>query len=180
MIEAKPDREETPRAAAAFAEYCGLGVDRSLAKLAQKVGKSKGYVGQLERWSSHYHWQERVKEYDRAVIDKAADARRKEFDADIEAMNKRHIDIALNLQLALVEKLDAIKDDFTASSWIAAMRLATELERLARGEPTQVTAMQGPGGQPLEGFRAVFVFPKVEEVARGADHTITGHPSTTG
>ncbi len=55
--------QETPKAAAAFYEYCLLGYDRSLAKLAQKLGKTTAYIRHLETWSSHYHWQERVKEY---------------------------------------------------------------------------------------------------------------------
>jgi len=56
--------EETPKSAAAFYEYCLLGADRSLAKLAQKLGKSTAYIRCLETWSSHNRWQERVREYD--------------------------------------------------------------------------------------------------------------------
>ena len=179
VVEEKPEKEETLRAAAAFAEYRGLGSERSLAKLAQKLGKSKGYVGHLERWSTRYTWQKRVKEYDQVVIDRAAEERRKQLNEAIESMNQRHIDIALNLQFQLLQRLDALMaaGDFGAVAWVSAMRLATDLERLARGVPTQVTAVQaehsGPGGEAI-GFRAVIVLPTVEEVQHGGiDHGYT-------
>ena len=56
--------QETAKAAAVFHEYCLLGIGRSFAKLAQKLGRPAGYTRQLETWSSQYHWQERVKQYD--------------------------------------------------------------------------------------------------------------------
>lgn len=62
MSNAKP--QETPKAAAVFHEYCLLGVDRSLAKLAQKLGKKAAYVRHLEAWSSQHNWQERARKYD--------------------------------------------------------------------------------------------------------------------
>ena len=56
--------EETPKAAAAFYEYCLLGADRSLAKLARKLGRPAGYARHLETWSSQHSWQDRVRLYD--------------------------------------------------------------------------------------------------------------------
>lgn len=56
--------KESAKAYQASLEYCEMGRERSLAKLAQKWGKSESYVGQLERWSSQYGWVERAKQYD--------------------------------------------------------------------------------------------------------------------
>ena len=60
----KAKLRETPKAAAAFYEYCLLGHDRSLVKLAYKLGKTSAYTRCLETWSSQHNWQERVKQYD--------------------------------------------------------------------------------------------------------------------
>lgn len=62
MSKSRP--QETPKAAAAFYEYCLLGGDRSLAKLAQKLGKTSAYTRCLETWSSQHSWQERVHQFD--------------------------------------------------------------------------------------------------------------------
>lgn len=59
---------ETPRAAAAFAEYCAIGPARSLRKLAEILGKPSGYTRYLEEWSSQYKWVERAKQYDAEQI----------------------------------------------------------------------------------------------------------------
>lgn len=51
---------ETAKAAQAFADYVALGPTRSLAKLARNYGKRSGYVRQLETWSAHHNWQQRL------------------------------------------------------------------------------------------------------------------------
>lgn len=62
----------------AFNEYCLLGPGRSLAKLAEKGGKSTVYVRQLERWSSAYGWVTRAREYDTILAKKM----REEFEEE--------------------------------------------------------------------------------------------------
>lgn len=66
------ERQETPRAAAAFAEYCALGPARSLRKLAEKRvqngDKASTRMATLADWSTRYRWQERVKPYDAEII----------------------------------------------------------------------------------------------------------------
>src|SRR5215211_3673678 len=49
---------ESARAYEAFALYRDMGPDRSLAKVAQMLGKSKTL---LSRWSSEHAWVDRVK-----------------------------------------------------------------------------------------------------------------------
>lgn len=72
---------ETAAAHAAFLEYCKMGIGRSLSKLAgvlldekysQKGAKNPPKVEtilhRLKGWSSQHRWQERVKEYDRELL----------------------------------------------------------------------------------------------------------------
>ncbi|MDX2140297.1 MAG: hypothetical protein SF123_19580 [Chloroflexota bacterium] len=57
--------DETPRAYAAFCKYIELPpAKRSLAEVCRVLGKSEGYVGQLERWSAKNAWVARAKAYD--------------------------------------------------------------------------------------------------------------------
>jgi hypothetical protein len=60
---------ETPKAYNAFTEYCDLGVDRSLAKLSQKLVKVKQ---NFNVWSVQHEWQKRVAEYDLAILEERA------------------------------------------------------------------------------------------------------------
>ncbi len=76
--------EETGKAQAALADYLALGPSRSLAKLCQKLGKSEGYIGQLERWSSQYGWVARAKQHDAEV----AQERQQKREEAIDEMNR--------------------------------------------------------------------------------------------
>jgi hypothetical protein len=76
---------ESARAHEAIVEYAALGPGRSLAKLAQVWGKSRSYVGQLERWSSQHRWQERVAAYDEQVARTRVQRAATQYIADVEA-----------------------------------------------------------------------------------------------
>src|ERR1700686_550099 len=97
---------ETSKAAAAFHEYCLLGADRSLVKLAQMWGKSRAYVGQLERWSSNHRWQERVRQYDEDL----AKVQAKALEEAIVAERKNVLQSRYALMHKRVQKLDEIVD----------------------------------------------------------------------
>jgi hypothetical protein len=62
LYDREPD--EAARAFAAWTVYRDLGSDRSLRKAAEMLGKSEGYVGQLERWSSRFGWVDRARASD--------------------------------------------------------------------------------------------------------------------
>lgn len=55
--EDKTTRTMTPRAAAAFAVYAGLGPSRTLRKAAEIVGRTDQ---QVQKWSSDYGWPARI------------------------------------------------------------------------------------------------------------------------
>lgn len=126
---------ETGRAVAAFADYCALGPSRSLVKLAREYGKSTVYVRQLERWSSTFDWVTRATAYDREM---AAEKLRKQHMA-IEAMDERHAKLAMEQQALAVDQIKKLIDVqcFGSLASVQLLKLALDLERLARGQPTE-------------------------------------------
>lgn len=160
----KPPRE-TPLAAAAFHEYAEMGMKpgsrRSLAKLAEVLGKPRGYVGQLERWSATFDWQRRVKAFDAAI----AEDRRLKREADLDEMNARHATLAreqAEKAIAQIEKLIDTKN-FGSQASVQLLKLSIDLERLARGAATERLEASGPDGTPFQvGFYPVML-PKKNE-----------------
>jgi hypothetical protein len=140
--------QETPRAAAAFSEYCLLGPDRSLAKLAQKLGKKAGYTRQLEHWSSLYRWGARVKDFEA----QEAEQRRKKRQVELEKMDADHALIGHTHLLRAVRAMEPLMEAGEApfSSLVSLFKFSAELERLARGAATS----------RLEGDLSVLVQPK--------------------
>jgi hypothetical protein len=136
---------ETPKAAAAFREYCLLGTDRSLRKLADIRGTK---LSQLGVWSRAHNWQERVKEYDAQI----AEEKRKRRLAEVEKMDEEHALIGRTqlLRAVTIVQRHIEAQDTTLSSAVSLMKAAYELERLARGAATS----------RLEGDVSVMVLPK--------------------
>lgn len=70
---------ETAKALKAFEDYFNLGPGRSLAKLAQSYGDPRArsvptkHLATLEKWSSAFRWQERVREREQVIADAALD-----------------------------------------------------------------------------------------------------------
>jgi len=147
---------ETPPAAAAYHEYAALGADRSLRKLSevlrQSQGKVKAGLDTLERWSSAHHWQARVTAFDAARIEE----RRCKHDADIERMNERHAAIGTTQQAQALKQLAHLAEIGKLGSQASVMllKLAIDVERTARGEPTTVERHEqtGAGGGPIQGL----------------------------
>lgn len=143
---------ETPKALAAFHEYCLLGPTRSLRKLAEKQDKDGTKAGQifkqLGEWSSTHHWQERVKEYDAA----RAEEKRIKQDAEIEAMNARHAQIGVTQQAKALKQIEALIEakSFGSQAVVQLLKLATDLERIARGAPTKIEEVTGKDGGPIQ------------------------------
>jgi len=68
-------QDESHQAFEAFRKYLDLGVDRSTAKVAQALSKSKTL---MDRWSSNWNWSERVSAYSAHLNSVADKAREKE------------------------------------------------------------------------------------------------------
>jgi hypothetical protein len=125
---------ETPKAARAFADYVLLGPDRSLAKLVDHYGHPPSYVRQLQRWSALFHWQDRL----RQIEEQEAEQRRKKRLLEQEKMDERHATMGqLNAMIATNRIDQLIKEgELNGSAAVSLLRIATDLERLARGAAT--------------------------------------------
>src|SRR5215469_2051034 len=137
---------ESPEAARAFEQYYDLGEDRTLLLLAQKrlqviqkknqeatkrLPTEAALLTVVKRWSSDHKWQERIIARDKTEAEKA----RKKRDKAIEAMNERHALIATTQQARAIEQIKALIEAkaFGSVAAVQLLRLATDLERLARG-----------------------------------------------
>lgn len=140
---------ETPRAAAAFLEYCTLGPSRSLAKLAKVVvGDATVHIRQLEKWSSEFGWVERAKLFDA----ERAEEKRIKKQADIDAMDARHAQIGITQQAKAIKQIDALinAQKFGSQATVQLLKIAVDLERVARGEPTSIDQLTSKDGGPIQ------------------------------
>jgi hypothetical protein len=117
---------ESSQAFEAFSLYLKMGEKRSLRSLAQRLGKSSAL---MNRWSSRWNWQERLRAYEN-------DLRRQEIEADRKdrkAMRERQIKTAMLMQKKAVEALDKIKpEELTPRAILEYIKAGAELERLNR------------------------------------------------
>jgi hypothetical protein len=140
-VTGKKQPRETGKAIAAFAVYCEMGPNRSLVKLQVELTKREQYAAlkTIKWWSRTFGWQKRVLDYDMTM----AAERRAALDKAIEDMNKRHIMLAVNQQLKMGTLIDDLikRKKFGSLAATTLLKLALDLERLARGAPTEQTKM---------------------------------------
>ncbi len=160
------DPQETPEAAAGYAEYAAMGQGRSLEGLVQQRvqngSKASRRLATIKEWSSKYNWQERIKLYDAAQIERERVKRQKAIDA----MNDRHAMIGTTQQAKAIEQIKALIEakSFGSMAAVQLLKLATDLERVARGAPTERSEVTGQDGEPLTtgGAQVIFYLPKVD------------------
>lgn len=129
-------KNESSKAYAAFCIYRDLGVERSLEKVAQNRGKP-GSKSWLNTWSTKYHWVERARAYD----DYLEQEKRKEQEKAILEMVERHTKEAMALQQKALERLKSLDpNELSTRDVLNYLMEAMKLERLSRGEPTEVQA----------------------------------------
>lgn len=176
--ERQPD--ETSAAYRAFCKYRdwdeesgnaedGLPGSRSLAKLAQKLGKKAGYTRHLEHWSSKYNWVERAQHYDqhleqlaRAEREEVWKRRREEQAEEEWRVRSRLLEKGLQiLELPLtsrrVEKdvdgqptIIELHPNFKQSDAKAMLELFSKLGRLATGLASGRHEITGKDGGPID------------------------------
>ena len=129
-------KNESSKAYAAFCIYRDLGVERSLEKVAQNRGKP-GSKSWLNTWSTKYHWVERAQAYD----DYLEQEKRKEQEKAILEMVERHTKEAMALQQKALERLKSLDpNELSTRDVLNYLMEAMKLERLSRGEPTEIQA----------------------------------------
>src|SRR5437762_9550358 len=136
---------ESSKAYSHFRIYRDMGVSRSLRHMAGLPGCTS-VRRQLNRWSSRWRWVERCSQYDDHLEYQA----RLEQEKERKDMVKRHAKIAVlgqNLVVKGMEQLIAEIEDgsrrATPSDLSRLLEVAVRVERLSRGEPTEISELAG-------------------------------------
>ena len=127
MWERQPS--ETNRSFAAFNEYLQMGPQRSLSKLAQKLGKSTTL---LSGWSARHDWMRRVRAFqhyeNRMITERIVEG--------TAAMRERHAMLGQQLQARAQTRILKMNEqeinDLHPVDAAAMLRVGSELERTAR------------------------------------------------
>lgn len=148
MASAPGQLNETPKAASAFEAYVALGEGRSLRALAeQRVRQGYGrstvnVLRVLERWSSDYHWQARIKQAatDRAnaMLEEAANIDSDTFLQSSRILNER-MQLATSGHVDMVVKIrESVRKPTPKSGTSVNVNVSVEVrewaERIAREE----------------------------------------------
>jgi len=140
--------KESTKQRIAFDVYYDLGPKRSLKLLRDEFrtrGEELGFkrvpsLSTLKRWSTEGHWQDRI-------YDVEAEAREIERQRRVEEqreMNELHIKTARAMLRSAIQRLAKLDPEGIDLAWLPAwVREAVKTERLARGEPTEVTKHEG-------------------------------------
>jgi len=132
--------KETSTSFEAFVVYRDMGVERSLQKVAQRLGKSKAL---MDRWSSRHRWVKRSSAWDAHVDLRTRNAELKA----LEDMRQRHTKASLGLQTVAISELMKLQGQsktrkgsvIKPRDLIRMLKEGALLERLTRGEPGEIT-----------------------------------------
>lgn len=141
--------DETSPAFEAFVGYRDMGSRRSVPALARQMDC---HTRHLFEWSKKFQWPKRCHAWE-AHLDKAACATQV---AEIIAMKKRQIRLALHMQGLAKEALDllneqldkareegkSVKSVITADNIVRMIDVGSKLERLNHDEPSRITKVQ--------------------------------------
>ena len=132
-------KRESHQAFEAFCVYRDMGPARSQTKVAKILGKSSNLIN---RWCRQWRWVSRAAAWD-AEIDRINLVARAEA---VKQMQERHASIASEALDRVVERLKSIQsEELTPADTAKWLEVATKIERLSRGEPTEI------GKQELSG-----------------------------
>ena len=121
---------DTPRSYNHFCIYRDMGIQRTLQKVREQLGKPPKYIRSLEYASVKYRWVERANAYDDYIEEEA----RKENEAEIKEMKKRHILQARLMQNKVIERMQNLNpQEMTSQDCVRMYDVAVKVERLSRG-----------------------------------------------
>lgn len=142
---------ETARQLACYQAYCELGPMRSFKKLRRKMEedrKKAELLGQvytglmvsvitMEKWSSKFKWQERVKSFDAEI---AAERETKLAEQRLK-MDEQHAILGSAMAVKAIKQIERLieVEKFGSQASVTLFKYATDLERVARGVPTAYT-----------------------------------------
>jgi hypothetical protein len=143
---------ESSKAYAHFCLYRDMGLTRSIRQMPSVSGCTS-VVRQLSRWSSRWRWVKRCQSYD----DHLQLQNRLRQEKERKDMLTRHGKIAVlgqNLVVKGIEKLLADveqgKRDLSASDASRLLDVSVKIERLSRGEPTEISELGGSDEHPIK------------------------------
>ena len=130
---------ESAKAFEAFTVYRDMGSSRSLRKVGQQLGKS---TVMMERWSSANNWQARVEAWE---LEQDWIAREKQIE-EIAKMRSRHTKLAESMLLKAARALQKLDpEDMNSNNITRMVDVATQLERLSRGDTTDSIEIRDGG-----------------------------------
>jgi hypothetical protein len=160
---------ESSKAYHHFCIYRDMGGSRSLRQMAGIPGCTS-VRRQLNRWSSRWQWVERCQQYD----DYLEYQLRTQQEKERREMSKRHAKIAMLGQNILVKGMEELlakvqsgKHNLAPAELARLMDVSVKVERLARGESTDIHEAVGPGGGPVR-LEQQITLRSIEEKARQA------------
>jgi hypothetical protein len=160
---------ESSKAYHHFCIYRDMGASRSLRQMAAIPGCTS-VRRQLNRWSSRWRWVERCQQYD----DYLEYQIRAQQEKERREMSKRHAKIAMLGQNILVKGMEELlakvqsgQHNLAPAELARLMDVSVKVERLARGESTDIHEAVGPGGGPVK-FDQQITLRSIEEKARQA------------
>jgi hypothetical protein len=159
---------ESSKAYRHFCLYRDMGTDRSLRKVAADA-KTTSNLRQLQHWSSRWNWVARCQSYD----DELQRQDRLRQEKERRDMVSRHAKIAVlsqNLVVKGIEKMlgqiEQGEKELSASAASRLLDVAVKVERLSRGEPTEISELGGSDEHPVR--------VNIEERARQAIERVLG------
>ena len=156
-LEFEQQTKESNKAFAAFALYLGMGSERSLRAVGEKLGKSEGL---LQRWSSRYDWPGRVSAYalhlaliEREATEALARGKAGEWLTRQEKIRDREWAMHEKCLAAAERALNAFMEREKVYANLAdiarILEVASRLGRLAAGMATDKTEVTGEDGGPI-------------------------------
>lgn len=135
MDDRKPwekQKGESYKAFEAFTIFRDLGSNRSLQKVANELSKS---LTLIRRWYTKWSWRDRVDAWDEE-LDRIAREKQEQERAE---MAERHIKESLMLQQKIIERMQELRSkELTPNDIARWLDIAVKIERLSRGEPTEI------------------------------------------
>jgi hypothetical protein len=142
---------ETNKSLALYRQYFDMGHDRSLAKLCEAIGKEASYVRYLEKLSSEHGWQNRIRQEEAQIVEEVQQKAKAELKEKMAVwaqekfrMETEHALLGRTYAIKAAKQIADLMDvhKMGAMPTVQLFKIATDLERLARGADTASTRIQ--------------------------------------
>lgn len=135
--------KETPKPFEAFCIYRDMGTERSIRKVAEKLGKSNTIIS---RWSTNNNWVERVAAWDDEQERIEREEAQKEHLHTIREMRKRQAGSGFAMQFKALEALKKIPlEDLSGNDIVRLLVEGAKMERIGRGDVGDVVEERNGG-----------------------------------